>query len=175
MDLVVVSCMFVDFCYLNARVLNVHNGAASVVTTRRANPVWQLDRPALLADGERSPGQEVVRGLPAFAGTGMFFLWKRGHVSVSPEDRSEMGVSSHPFRYARYARGEIGVLQPCYKFLLDFQVQEPCETGVDHPCIALAWLCISVCAAFRADPGTVLPAERHHRCLRYESLPDRLR
>lgn len=169
------SCVFVNFCDLHARVLNVHNGASFVVATRRANPMRQLDRPALLADGEGSPGQEVMRGPSAFAGTGMFFLWKRGHVSVSPVDRSEMGVSSHPFRYARYARCEIGVLRPCYKFFLDFQVQQPCETRIDDPCVALAWLCISVSAAFRTDPGTVLPAERHHRCLRYESLPDRLR
>ena len=175
MDLVVVSRVFVNFCDLNSRVLNVHNGAAFVVTTRRANPMRQLDRPALLTDRECSLGQEVMRGPSAFAGTGMFFLWKRGHVSVSPEDRFEMEVSSHQFRYARYARCEIGVLRPCYKFLLGFQVQQPCETGIDNPCVALAWLCISVCAAFRTDPGAVLPAERHHRCLRYESLPDRLR
>ncbi len=171
----VVSCVFVDFCDLNARVLNVHNGAASVVTTRRANPVRQFDRPALLADGKRSLGQEVVRGTSTLPGTGVFFLWKRGHVTCSPVDRSEMGVSSHPFLYARYARCEIGVLRSCYKFLLDFQVQQPCETGIDDSCVALAWLCISVCSAFRTDPSTVLPAERHHRCVRYESLPDRLR
>lgn len=138
MDLVVVSSVFVNFCNLNTRVLNVHNGAASVVTTRRANPVRQLDRPALLTDGECAPGQEVVGGASALPGTGVFFLWKRGHVTGSPVDRFEMGVSPHPFRYARYARCEIGVLRPCYKFLLDFQVQQPCETGVDDPCVALA-------------------------------------
>lgn len=117
------SCVFVSFCNLNSRVLNVHNGATLVVTTRRANPVRQLDRPALLADGECSLGQEVVCGAPTLSGTGMFFLWKRGHVSDSPVDRFEMGVSSHPFRYARYVRCEIGVLWPYYKFLLDIQVQ----------------------------------------------------
>ena len=117
------SCVFISFCNLNPRVLNIHNGAALVVTTRRANPVRQLDRPALLADGECSLGQEVVCGAPTLSGTGMFFLWKRGHVSDSPVDRFEMGVSSHPFRYARYVRCEIGVLWPYYKFLLDIQVQ----------------------------------------------------
>ena len=117
------SCVFVSFCNLNSRVLNVHNGATLVVTTRWANPVRQLDRPALLADGECSLGQEVVCGAPTLSGTGMFFLWKRGHVSDSPVDRFEMGVSSHPFRYARYVRCEIGVLWPYYKFLLDIQVQ----------------------------------------------------
>jgi hypothetical protein len=118
-----VSCVFVSICNLNTRILNVHNGAAVVVTTRRANPVRQLDRPALLADGECSLGQEVMRGASTLPGTGMFFLWKRGHVSDSPVDRFEMGVSSHPFRYARYVRCEIGVLWPYYKFLLDIQVQ----------------------------------------------------
>ena len=98
MDLVVMSCVFVNFCDLNSRVLDVHNGTASVVTARRANPMRQLDRPALLADRERSPGQEVVGGASALSGTGMFFLWKRGHVTGSPVDRFEMGVSSHPFR-----------------------------------------------------------------------------
>jgi len=122
-DLVVVSRVFVNFCDLNSRVLNVHNGAAFVVTTRRANPMRQLDRPALLTDRECSLGQEVMRGPSAFAGTGMFFLWKRGHVSDSPVGQSEMGVSSHPFRYARLVRYEIGVLWPCYKFLLDIYVQ----------------------------------------------------
>ena len=117
------SCVFVSICNLNTRILNVHNGAAVVVTTRRANPVRQLDRPALLADGECTLGQEVMRGAATLPGTGMFFLWKRGHVSDSPVDQSEMGVSSHPFRYARLVRYEIGVLWPCYKFLLDIYVQ----------------------------------------------------
>jgi len=100
-DLVVVPGVVVGFCDLNPRLSHVHDGSALVKATRRADPVWKLDGSALLADRKGAPRQEVMGGASALASTGMFFLWKWGHFTGSPIDRTEMRVSSHPFRSAR--------------------------------------------------------------------------
>lgn len=82
---VIVSCLFVDLCDLDPRLCHIHHRPPVVVTADRAYPVRQLHRPALLADGERATCQKVMGGASALPSTGVLFLWKRGHITGSPE------------------------------------------------------------------------------------------